>query len=439
MRGAVPAMWLGPGGYALLAALVLIAAALTPAIGWIAAVAITAGTFAALAANEVVRDRNALALERIVPRRLVLDRSATLEVCVHNRSARALHVGVVEAPVARVRVALDEVRATVAPHASMQLEIACLPYERGDTTFAATYAWFDAGLRIVRHRRRIDDAVARRVFPDVPAFDAEDDLALRARLTRDGARRLRRTGSGAEFAGFRRYVPGDAFRDIDWKATARSGSMMVAEHEIERSQQIGLAIDAGRLMATRVDGRRKLDIAISAALGIATLAQRAGDRVGAHVFAGTTLASVPPRAGARGPAAMLDALAAVEPRPEEPDYERAVLDLQRTYRKRSLIVVFTDLFDPIAAASLLGALAQLARRHVVVLALTNDGVLAGALAGDAPAEVTRRAVARRLSRERGAALGQLRARGMIVVDVAATALRPALLDAYVAIKQRGAI
>jgi uncharacterized protein (DUF58 family) len=414
MRAAFPPVWLGPGGYALLVVLTIAAAALSSRIGWFAAVVLSAMTFVTVVAIEVRRDRDALALRREVPARLVLGRASVVRIIAANRVARPMVLG-----------------ATLA--------IACLPHERGETAFTATYAWFEVGLRIVRHRRRIDDPVTRRVVPDVPAFDAADDLVLRARLTREGSRRLVRAGSGSEFASFRAYQPGDAFRDVDWKATARRGRMMVAEHELERSQQIGLVIDAGRLMAARVDGRRKLDIAISAALGIATVAQRAGDRVGAHAFAGTTLARVAPLAGPPGTVAILAALGAVEPRADEPDYERAALEIGRTYRKRSLLIVFTDLFDPVASAALVGVLGVLARRHVVVLAMINDGVLAAALADASPGATTRRAVAGRLANERAGAVAALRARGMIVVDVPATELRPRVLDAYVTIKERGTL
>jgi uncharacterized protein (DUF58 family) len=439
MRRLFVPLWLGPGGYALLAALSLVAAVLTAPLGWPSAVTIAGVVFVAAIVVATVRDRDALVIERLPLPRLMLGRTAVVRVRLTNRGAQPLDVGVVEAPLPRVRVAMDDVRVRVEPDATTIVEIACMPHERGETAFTATYAWFESRLRLVRFRRRVEAVAPVSVWPEIPAYDTVDDLALRARLSEVGARRLKRIGVGSEFAGLRDYVPGDAFRSIDWKATARRGNVMVAEAEVERSQQIGLVIDAGRLMGARVDGRRKLDIAISAALGIATLATQAGDRVGVHAFAGATLARVAPQPGPRATAAILAALAGVEPRADEPDYERAALEIGRTYRKRSLIVVFTDLFDPVASSVLLGVLALLVRRHVVIVALTNDGVLAAAIADEAPAAATRRAVARRLAAERASAVAALRARGMIVVDVAATALRPAVLDAYVAIKQRGTL
>jgi uncharacterized protein (DUF58 family) len=164
----------------------------------------------------------------------------------------------------------------------------------------------------------------------------------------------------------------------------------------------------------------------------------AGDRVGVHAFAGRTIAVVAPGSGPAHAAAVADALAELEPRFEESDYERAALELRASLRKRSLIVVFTDLFDPVASAAVLAALAILTRRHLVGVALMNDAALAAALnrvpadAGDA----YRAGVAARLAVERTAAIAQLRARGMLVVDVPAAELSLELLDAYVEIKTR---
>jgi uncharacterized protein (DUF58 family) len=178
---------------------------------------------------------------------------------------------------------------------------------------------------------------------------------------------------------------------------------------------------------------------VSAAIGIASLARRAADRVGVYAFASATLASVPPATGPAATAAIVEALADVEPQLVEPDYERAALELRRIYRKRSLIVVFTDLFDPVASSSVLASLALLVRHHLVLVALMNDAALVDALAAE-PRDVSsayRAALATSLAGERERAVAELRALGMLVVDVPARDLRLATLDAYLDVKTRG--
>jgi uncharacterized protein (DUF58 family) len=441
LRPARPPAWLGPRGIALAIVVSLLAGVLARSVAWpLAALSAGAG-FALLVWFDARAGAAAFALRRRAPERYVLARPDAFAYEVENRAGIALRCGIVEAPVAKLAIALDGVQLTLPPRARARVEIPFVPRERGRSALVASYAWYETRYGLVRRRVRLEDMQPIRILPDVAALDGSEDLALRARAIEAGLRRLRRRGAGTEFESLREYGPGDAFRDIDWKATARRGRVMVAQYEVERSQQVIVAIDAGRAMAARLGDRRKLDYAVGAALAIAGLARRAADRVGVHAFAGTTLAAVPPGSGAARTAAIVEALADLEPRLEEPDYERAALELRRAYRKRSLIVVFTDLIDPVASSTVLASLALLVRTHFVLVALMNDAALADALAVE-PRDVAsayRAAVATALTAERERAVAALRARGMLVVDVPARELRLALLDAYLEIKTHGLV
>jgi uncharacterized protein (DUF58 family) len=439
LRRARPPAWLGPRGIATAIVCSLLAGALARFVAWPVAAAAVFAAFAVLALADARASATAFSFRRLAPERYALARSDAFVYEIENRGDVALRFGIVEAPVAKLAIAEAGTSAVVAPRSRVRVEIGFTPRERGRTALADSYAWFETLPGIVRHRARLAGAQPIRVLPDLAGLENSEDLAVRARSIEVGLRRLRRRGAGTEFESLRDYSAGDAFRDIDWKATARRGRVMVAQYEVERSQQVIVAIDAGRLMAARLGDRRKLDYAVSAAIAIAGLARRAADRVGVYAFAAGTLASVPPATGPAAATAILEALADIEPQLEEPDYERAALELRRTYRKRSLIVVFTDLFDPVASSSVLASLALLVRHHLVLVALMNDAALVDALAAE-PRDVTaayRAALATSLAAERERAVGELRARGMLVVDVPARDLRLATLDAYLNVKTRG--
>ncbi len=434
-----PPAWLGPRGIAAVIVFSLLAGVLARFVAWPLAVAIAGAAFALLASADARASAPAFVFQRIAPERYALARADAFAYEIENRGALALRFGIIEAPVPKLAIASAGVSAIVAPRSRTRVEIGFVPRERGRTALADSYAWYETLLGLVRHRVRVPGAQPIRVLPDMAALESSDDLAVRARSIEAGLRRLRRRGAGTEFESLREYGAGDAFRDIDWKATARRGRVMVAQYEVERSQQVIVALDAGRLMAARLGERRKLDYAVGAAIGIAGLARRAADRVGVYAFAATTLATVPPASGGAAAAAIVEALADLEPRFEEPDYERAALELRRTYRKRSLVVVFTDLFDPVASSGVLASLALLVRRHLVLVALMNDAALEDALTAE-PRDVSaayRAALATSLAAERQRAVSALRARGMLVVDVPAHQLRLATLDAYLDVKTRG--
>lgn len=419
--------------------LAVVAYVLARTFPWPVAVAVALGAFAALIAYDVALLRGEVEIVRVVPPRLALARRDVLRYEIANRTPAQRRVAIVEAPADRLAIDIGEARATLPARTRATVMIAIVPRERGRTALRSYHARILSRLGIVELRRTFRVPVALRVMPDLSALDRSGDLVARTKLIEAGLRRLRRRGVGGEFASLRDYTTDDPFRSIDWKASARRGKPMVAQYEVERAQQIVVAIDAGRLMSARLGDRRKLDYAVSAALAIAAIARLAADRVGVVAFAANVLARVAPGSGAQHSAQLTDVLSDLEPRFEEADYERAFLEVERTLRRRSLVVLFTDLFDPIASSAVLGAAKLLTTRHLVLVVLMNDAAIAGALrrtpadAGDA----YRAAVAATLSDERAHAVATLRNRGMLVVDVPAAELTVALLDAYVDVKTRG--
>src|SRR5665213_1114824 len=407
---------IAPRGITVLLAIAVLAYVLARFTSWQLALALALSAFAALVAfDAAVLLRGELQIERSVPPRLSLARRDAFTYELVNRSNPERRVALVEAPAER------------------------LARERGRTALRSFHARIRSPLGIVELRRAFRVPLALRVLPDLSALDRSGDLVARTKLIEAGLRRLRRRGSGGEFASLREYTPDDPFRSIDWKASARRGKPMVAQYEVERAQQIVVALDAGRLMSARLGDRRKLDYAVAAGLAIAAMARLAADRVGVVAFAGEVLARVAPGSGTEHSAQLADVLSDLEPRFEEADYERAFLEIERTLRRRSLVVLFTDLFDPIASSTVLGAAKLLTARHLVLVVLMNDAAIAEALRRT-PREsddAYRAAVAATLADERARAVATLRDRGILVVDVPAAELTVALLDAYVDIKTRG--
>ncbi len=431
---------IAPRGVAALVALALAAFVLAHVVPWPLVLTLVLVVFAALAVFDLALLRAApLRIERLAPPRLALARHDVLRYEIVNPAPSPRRVALVEAPVERLAIALDETRVVVPARSRLEVTVPVVPRERGRTALRSYHARIASRIGIVALRRSWHAPLALRIAPDLSALDRSGDLVARSKLIEVGLRRLRRRGTGGEFASLREYGPDDAFRAIDWKASARRGRALVKEFEVERAQQIVLALDAGRLLTPRLGDRRKLDYAVSAALAVAAMARLAGDHVGAHAFAATTLARLAPATGARHAAQLAELLSDLDARFEETDYERAVLDLSRTLRRRSLVVLFTDLVDPVASSAVLAAARVLVPRHLVLVVLMNDAAVADALRAmprDAQ-DAYRAAVAVTLAEERVRAVASLRAHGMLVVDVPAAELTVALLDAYVDVKTRG--
>jgi uncharacterized protein (DUF58 family) len=256
-----------------------------------------------------------------------------------------------------------------------------------------------------------------------------------------GLRTLRRDGRGSEFSRLRDYAQGDSVRDVDWKATARRSRPVTRVMESERSQTVLLGIDAGRSMAAQVDGLTRLDHAVNAALFLAFVAVRNGDRVGLVVFADGVKSYLAPAAGRGQYRRIVDAVFAARPHLTFVDYLALFKELDRRLRKRSVLCLFTDFIDEDQAATMVEPLRRLARRHVPVCLSVRDSALVGLLRErplDAAAAF-RQAVASELLQEREAMKRAVARDGVTVIDAEASHLGLQAVNRYLEIKARGTL
>lgn len=383
----------------------------------------------------------AIAIRRTVPPHIALRRSATLLYRVENGTPQALRVGFVEAPLRTLDLGEAETIVNVPPNSEAAVETLALPVERGSDRFTRLYGWFETSLGLVRKRFEIDAPEEIRVYPDLSAVERYGQLHVRNRLIEAGLRRMRMRGQGTEFESLREYADGDSFRSIDWKATARRGKVMIAQREVERSQDVMVMLDCGRLMTARIGEARKLDYAITAALSLASIASLASDRIGVIAFAREILLARAPRSTVSSTRALANALCDVEPRFEESDYARAFGYARSHLHRRSLIVLFTDVIDPVAQGMVLAELATLRKRHVVLCVFMNDAAVAQTLAATPRTldDAYRLDVALGLDQERRAAAKTLERSGIIVLDAPAAKLSVAAIDEYLRIKSRAMI
>ena len=441
MRSVFPAVWLSARGvWALLGLTLLLAiASVVPAL--MPLVYASVAIFTVLVICDIAVGPSARLL-RVVRRpvgAIALRRPAKVVYALENRASIPIRLGLIETPVPTIAFERDVLEIRVAANAAAEASLEFLARERGPATFGQLYFWMENRIGLLRRRFAVAAREDVRVFPDLSAVESYGTLARRNTLLEAGLRRLRLRGAGSEFESLREYLPGDGFRSVDWKATARRGRLMVAQHEVERSQQICIALDCGRIMTPRIGLQRKFDYALTAALSVARVAQNADDHVGMLAFAAQPLLNLAPRRGAAHVNALTRAAYDLQARLEEPDYETIFGRLKRDYTKRSLIVLFTDMFDPVSSAAVLSGLARLSRRHLVICVLMNDAAISNALENEprTAGEAYRTSVAMTLADERSKAIAQLRAGGTIVIDVPAEKLTLAILDAYLDVKARG--
>ncbi len=417
--------------------------------------AVAAGVDAAL--TPAARDVD---VERRAPATAGLGDPTPAAYVVRSRWPRRLRAWVADRPpreVAREGPALLPVvlAAGGAAEVTVTLPVTLVPRARGVHALGPVALVVAGPLGLVRRTLRWEPGDVVAVAPSTADVRRFRLLAAQHRLRDAGVRRLRRRGEGATVATLREYAPGDDPRRVDWKASARRDAPVVREYQAEQGQTVVLLVDAGRLMTQLVDaepaggrgpddgpGRSRFDAALDSALVLADVAARAGDRVGLLVFDDAVRAWVPPATGVGAVVRIRDALVPVQPVLLESDYAGAFRTLAERHRKRSLVVLFTDVIDARASRALLAHVARGAVRHLTLVVALRDAALDGVARrhdGGGTLAVYERAAAEELLLAREEALAQMRRGGVVVLDVAAEGMTAGVVNRYLELKGRGAV
>ena len=311
------------------------------------------------------------------------------------------------------------------------------PVARGETEFGAAEIRVHSPLGLWLVKKYSGNPSRVRVYPNFRTLAKYTLLATDNRLSQIGVLQVRRRGEGTEFHQLREYRQGDSQRAIDWKATSRTARLIAREYEEEKDQRVLLVVDCGRRMASKDDDLSHFDHALNAALLLAHVALRQGDAVGLMTMAGIDR-YVEPRKSVAAVNAILNRVYDIEPTLSVPDYHLAARDVMRRVRRRSLVIVLTNLRDE-DDETLLPALKLLRTRHLVVLASLREAIISRALSARVDSfdrAVTHAAAADYLAaRERS--FRRIGAAGAVCLDVEPERLAISLVNRYLELKRGG--
>jgi uncharacterized protein (DUF58 family) len=375
-----------------------------------------------------------------------LGQQVDVSLQIHNDGRRRFRGQIRDAwpPSARAEPRIHAVN--IAAGQSQHVRSVLRPVRRGDQRAAVVTARSIGPLGLAGRQRSQPVPGQVRVLPP---FLSRKHLPSRLAKLReiDGLLPTLIRGQGTEFDSLREYVVGDDVRSIDWRATARRADVMVRTWRPERDRRVVIVLDTGRVAAGRVGvdptasdpaGWPRLDWSMDAALLLAALASRAGDHVDFLAHDRVSRAGVFGASRTELLAQLVDAMAPLQPTLVESDWRAMIAVILRRTRRRSLVVVLTDLNATALDEGVLPILPQLSSKHHVMIAAVADPRVDQMAAGRSDvAAVYDAAAAERSRNDRRAIATRLRRSGVEVVDAAPTELAPALADHYLAMKATG--
>lgn len=324
------------------------------------------------------------------------------------------------------------------PLQRVELDYELHPGRRGAFTLSTIH--LQVGSRLGFWRRFLDYTTETElhVYPDMQQMGQYALLARTNRLSQLGVRRTRRIGQDHDFERLRDYTLDDNYKHIDWRTTARRNKLTVKDFQANQSQRVVFLLDCGRMMTNQAGGLSLLDHALNALLMLSHVALTRADSVGLICFSNEVHSHVPARGGMKQMNRLLHAAFDRFPAMVESRYDLAFRYLAAHVRKRSLVVLITNVIDEVNSNQIERYLTTLVGRHLPLGVFLRDRALFDAVdvqqpVGDA---LWRAAAAADILAWRRQTLADLAAKGALVMDVLPEQMTASLINRYLQIKAR---
>jgi uncharacterized protein (DUF58 family) len=330
-------------------------------------------------------------------------------------------------------------KSRVPARSEVVLRYSVTPTERGVYGFGDLDLRIRGPLQLIERPLPVPASEEIRVLPCLQTLRYPDLIAYRRRARHWGLRQIKWRERGRDFESLREYIEGDDPRHIHWKASARFDRPIVQEFQPEKNQIVMIAVDAGRLMGAVSEGKKKLDHALEASVHLAHAALAGGDQVGFLAFADRILLFIPPKKTHGQLQVILEGTVSLRTALVEPRYEEAFLWFRSQVRRRSLVVIFTDLMDELASDNLLDAVALLRPRHLPLCMAIRDSEWDDLMIRPPTNAmgVYERSVLQETIRQRRKAIGRLQQKGAIAMDLPPRLLSSNTMERYLDVKRRG--
>jgi uncharacterized protein (DUF58 family) len=417
----------------LLAVLAVIVPALVPVWKWLGVAAALCVTADAV----WVRSLRPIEIRRRLPGRFALGEPGEVGLFLFNDQSRAavieLFDGIPQGAVADVLPWSGE----VPPNREIRVFYPVKLMARGEVVFGPVQVRRVSPLGLWSRKTAHLAQETVKVYPNYEPVVRFALLAMQHRESPMGIVRRPRAGSSRDFHQLRDYREGDPLSQIDWKATSRRQMLISRDFQEQRDQSIVFLLDTGRRMRALDDGVPQFDHVLNAILLVAHVALRQGDQVSVKSFGGTDR-WLPPMKGSHAMPVLLNHLYDYQTTAAPSDFTGAVEKLMARQRRRSLVILLTNLRGE-DGKELLPAMQVLNSRHLVLLASMREGAVQDAFSEPVGSfsSALRYLAADRYVQERREILAGLGASGILTLDSTAKEFPVSLANSYFDIKAAG--
>ena len=313
------------------------------------------------------------------------------------------------------------------------------PVERGVYSFGNLNIFATSPIGFLAKKYTYDQDKEVPVYPSFLQLRKYELLAFSNRLLEFGIKKIRRIGHTMEFEQIKDYIQGDDIRNINWKATAKRGQLMVNQFQDEKSQPIYSIIDKGRVMKMPFNSLSLLDYAINATLVISSIALKKNDKAGMFAFSNKIENRVVAERRSSQMNLILETLHNLNTNFVESDFSRLYIDVKRHLPQRSLLLLYTNFETLDALHRQLPYLQAIAKQHLLVVIFFENSELVS-YAKEKPnstLEIYEQAIAEKFIYEKQLVVNELRKYGIQTILTKPEDLTINTINKYLEIKAKG--
>ncbi len=383
--------------------------------------------------------RNPVTVKRILPERLSNGNENMMNWTVrHHYAFRSVLIVMDEFPEAW-QIRDVSMKCLLDPEENHMLTYTLKPTERGEYFFGNIHVYIKSPLQLIVRRNTIPAKEPVKVYPGFLLLRQMEFMALMMDPANTGNKQVRKTGHSQEFEQIREYVSGDDIRNINWKATGRTGGqLMMNNYTDEKSQQVYCIIDKGRSMKMAFNSLSLLDYAVNATLAMSAIAISRHDKAGVIGFADRAGDFLPANHRSTQMNAIVTTLYNLNTRFLESDFSLLHKLIKTRITQRSLLILFTNFESMTALNRQLPYLRNISQKHLLLVVFFENTSLQRLASGQAKniEGLYEKVIAEKFILEKKLIVKELQRYGIAALLTAPEKLSVDVVNKYLQIKAR---
>jgi len=360
---------------------------------------------------------------RSLPAKLSNSDNNPVSLQIHSQYAFKVNLAIIDELPVQFQKRDFELKSSLLKNESANFEYVVRPVDRGEYVFGNLIIFASTILQIVKRKYVFQKDQMVPVYPSIIQMQQYDFLAISNKLSQFGMKKIRRIGHTQEFEQIKEYVPGDDFRTLNWKATAKTTQLMINQYQDEKSQPIYSIIDTGRVMKMPFNALKLLDYAINSTLAFSK-------QIETYVPAVQKLSHLN---------TILEKLYNINTEFTDSDFGLLYAHIKRKVNHRSLLLLYTNFEHISSLRRQLPFLLAIAKKHVLVVIFFENTELEELVATDAEdlQSIYHKTIAEKFSLEKRLMQKELQKYGIQTILTKPENLTINTINKYLEIKARG--